>query len=159
MAGGIIGLATIAAPAIGGRATASSVGTWYRTLELPSWTPPSWVFGPVWTALYVMMGVAAFLVWWRLGRRAETAWSPSMRLPAGLYSVQLVLNALWSVLFFGMRSPGLAAVEIWVLWVAIVLTMVVFARVWLWAGLLLVPYLVWTSFAGVLNVAIWWLNR
>ncbi len=138
--------------ALGAFATASSVATWYPTLTKPSWTPPDAWFGPVWTALYVAMGVAAWLVW-----RARE-WNET-RTPLVLFAVQLALNAAWSFLFFGLRSPGLALVEIVALWVAIVATLLAFGRVSRLAAWLLTPYLAWVSFAMALNLAIWTLNR
>ncbi len=155
-----IGVATMLAPIIGGLATRRSVGTWYRQeLELPAWNPPSWVFGPVWTTLYILMGLAAFLVWMRLADRAERPLDRFMKLPLGLYVSQLALNALWPVLFFGLRSPGAAMVGIVLLLAAICATAWSFWRVRAAAGLLLLPYLGWTLFAAALNAAIWWLNR
>lgn len=137
--------------AIGGLSTASSVDGWYRTLERPSWNPPNWIFGPVWTLLYLMMGIAAGLVW---QHRREANVRPAM----ALFGVQLALNLAWSLIFFGMRQPGLAAVEIVVLWLAIVATIVAFKRHSKAATGLLVPYLAWVSFAAVLNMTIWRLN-
>lgn len=142
---------TFAAAALGGWATASSLGEWYATLAKPAWTPPDGVFGPVWTVLYALMAVAAWWVW-RSGTAAETA--PAL----GAYSVQLLLNLGWSVVFFGLRMPGAAVLEIALLWLAIAATMVLFYRQRPLAGLLLTPYLAWVTFAGVLNFAIWRLN-
>jgi tryptophan-rich sensory protein len=142
---------SLLAGVIGGFATASSVGTWYADLAKPGWNPPDAVFGPVWTALYVLMGVAAWLVW-RSG-----GWSGA-RVALGLFAIQLVLNTLWSLLFFGLRSPGLALVEIVILWIAIVATLVAFARFSRTASWLMAPYLVWVTFATLLNFSIWRLN-
>jgi translocator protein len=136
----------------GGLVTASSVATWYPTLNKPPWTPPGAVFGPVWTALYAMMGVAAWRVW-RQGA------SPARRMALTLFAIQLTLNSLWSSLFFGLRRPDMALVDIVLLWVAIMATVVVFWRRARWAGALLLPYLGWVSFATALNAAIWQLNR
>ena len=111
------------------------------------------MFGPTWTVLYILMGVALFLVW-RQG--LET---PGVRLALTVFAVQLVLNALWSILFFGMQSPAWASAEILLLWLAIVATLWVFSRITPAAGWLLVPYLAWVSFAAVLNGSIWILNR
>lgn len=126
-------------------------GSYYAELTRPSWSPPSWLFGPVWTVLYLAMGVAAWLVWKDGGfRRAGAA--------LGLFLVQLVPNALWTWLFFGLRRPDLAFADIVVLWVLIAATIVAFRR---WSGtaaLLLVPYLLWVSFAAALNLALWRLN-
>ena len=142
---------TLAAGAVGGWATAGSVTTWYPTLHKPSWNPPPWVFAPVWTVLYLMMGTAAWLVWRKLG------WSRGAA-PLGIFAVQLALNAAWSPLFFGMRSPAAALVDIVLLWAALAATIVAFRRAVPLAGALLVPYLLWVSFATALNFAIWRLN-
>ena len=138
---------------IGGIAPASSVGTWYQALQRPAWTPPSWVFGPAWTVLYVLMGVASWLVW-------RAGWgAPGVRAALGLYGAQLVLNFLWSLVFFGLRRPDWALVDILALWVLILLTLVRFRRINAIAGLLLVPYLLWVTYATMLNAGVWWLNR
>jgi len=151
---GLAGWITVSllAGAIGSLATASSVSTWYASeLQKPDWTPPGWVFGPVWTILYVMMGTAAWLVWRRHGFRGAA-------LPLSLFLAQLVLNAAWSLVFFGLRAPGAALVELVVLWLAIAATGAAFSRRDKWAALLLIPYLAWTSFAAALNFAIWRMN-
>ena len=136
---------------LGAAATNLSVGTWFAALEKPSWNPPNWVFGPVWTTLYVGMAVAAWLVWRRKGL-------VDVSLPLILFGVQLFLNAAWSALFFGMRNPGIAFADILLLWLAIAATVVTFGRVSSLAATLLVPYLAWVSFATVLNWSIWRLN-
>jgi benzodiazapine receptor len=143
----------LAVGALSGFATARGVSIWYPTLVKPSFNPPAWVFGPVWTVLYVMMGVAAFLIW-KTGFETD-----GVKLALALFAVQLALNGLWSILFFGMRSPGLALVEIVLLWLAIVGTIWSFWRVEPLAGALLLPYWAWVSFASVLNGSLWWLNR
>lgn len=140
------------AATIGGAATASSVKNWYPTLNKPSFNPPSAIFGPVWTTLYLLMGIADHVV----SQQGETGQIQRART---IYRIQLGLNALWSVLFFGRRSPIAGLVEIVFLWVAIVMTIVAFARISRPAALLLVPYLLWTSFAVILNAAIWRKNR
>jgi len=124
---------------------------WYASLEKPSWNPPGWVFGPVWTALYTMMAVAAWLVWRRGGFAAQ-------RLPLGLFMVQLAFNALWTPLFFGFHWIGTAFVEILLLGLAIAATLAAFRSVSRLAMWLLVPYLAWVSFAAVLNYTLWRLN-
>lgn len=139
-----------AAAAAGSVATASSVGGWYATLAKPAWTPPGWVFGPVWTVLYAAMGVAAWLVW----RSATAVRDRALT----LFAVQLALNVAWSWLFFGLRRIDLALVEILVLWAAIAATTAAFARARAGAAWLLVPYLAWVSFAAVLNAALLRLN-
>jgi tryptophan-rich sensory protein len=135
----------------GGIATGSSVTTWYVGLSKPSWNPPDWVFGPVWTVLYVMMGVSVWLVW-RRRHEAET------RVGMVLFGLQLILNAAWSAIFFGMQQPGWAAAEVVALWLSIMATIVAFARISKPAAWLLVPYLAWVSFASVLNFTIWRMN-
>ena len=143
----------LAVGGLSGFATAQGVQDWYPTLVKPSFNPPSWVFGPVWTLLYLMMGIAAFLVW-------QKGWeSGSVKSALALFAIQLILNGMWSVLFFGMRLPGPAFLEILVLWVAIGATLVLFWRVAPVAGMLLLPYQGWVTFAAVLNGAIWILNR
>jgi len=112
--------------------TNTSVDTWYVTLEKPSWNPPNWLFGPVWTTLFIGMAIAAWLVWRKRG--LAESW-----LPLTLFGIQLTLNAMWSVLFFGFRNPGVAFAEILLLWVAILATIVVFARHSNWAAALLIP--------------------
>lgn len=139
------------AAALGSLATAQSVDTWYAALRKPAWTPPGWVFGPVWTALYLMMAVAAWRVW-LAGPWRRTAG------PLGLFAVQLVLNVLWSVLFFGLQTPGAALVEIVVLWAAILATTIAFFRYSRSAGALMIPYLAWVSLAVTLNFELWRLN-
>jgi tryptophan-rich sensory protein len=124
---------------------------WYATLKKPAWNPPGWVFGPVWTALYTMMAVAAWLVWQRGG-------FASQRRPLTLFLAQLALNAAWTPLFFGLRLPGLAFAEIMVLWLAIAATLTSFRGVSRPAAWLLVPYLAWVTFAAALNFALWRLN-
>jgi translocator protein len=125
---------------------------WYQQLQQPAWAPPGWLFAPVWTLLYLMMGIAAWLVWkshgWEGARTALT-----------LFLVQLVFNALWSWIFFGLREPGLALAEIAVLWILIVATLLEFWRKQPLAGALLLPYLAWVSFAAALNSSLWMLNR
>lgn len=137
---------------IGSIFTVSNVGEWYTTLVTPSFNPPAWVFGPVWTMLYTLMGIAAYLVWRKID-------APGAKPALTLYGVQLALNALWSILFFGLHSPGGALAEIVLLWFAIIATMVAFARVSRLAAWLLAPYILWVSFAAYLNYAIWMLNQ
>jgi len=144
-------VACFAAAGIGGAFTASSVRTWYQEIAKPTWTPPEWVFGPVWTVLYAMMGIAMWLVW-RSG-----GW-PRARVALILFGVQLLLNTGWSIIFFGARSPGLAFAEILLLWCAILATMVAFWSHSKAASVLLVPYVAWSSFAAYLNLTIWRMN-
>ena len=142
--------ACFGAAGLGSLFTAFSLGSWYDALAKPSWTPPSWVFGPVWTLLYALMAIAGWLVW----RHGGDAAPPAL----GWFTAQLVLNVGWSAAFFGLRMPGLACLEILALWLAIAATLVASWRVSGLAALLLAPYLVWVSFAAILNVAIWRLN-
>lgn len=125
-------------------------GEWYAALEKPAWTPPSWVFGPVWIALYIMMGIAAWLIWDRYRSVARVALT--------LFALQLIANAAWSWLFFGLRSLSLAFVDIALLWVLILATAVAFWRLRPAAGALLLPYAAWVTFAAALNFTIWRLN-
>lgn len=140
-----------AAAGFGGYFTAKSVGGWYQTLRRPDWSPPDWVFGPVWTVLYLMMGVAAWVVWRKVGLTGA-GWA------LVVFGVQLVLNALWSLFFFGLRNPLAGFVEIVFLWCAIWATVILFWRIMPLASWLLWPYLAWVTFAMILNAAIWRLN-
>jgi len=132
--------------------TAGSVRDWYPTLQKPAWTPPSWLFGPVWTILYLMMALAAWLVW----QRREMA---GVKGALGLFAFQLVLNAAWSPLFFGLKNPLAGLLDIVPLWAFILATLVSFWKISPAAGALLVPYWLWVSFATALNFAIWRMNR
>ena len=143
--------ATFGVAAVGSAFTYPNVATWYAGLEKPAWTPPGWLFGPVWSALYAMMTAAAWLVWARHGLSGA-------RLAMGLFFVQLGLNAAWSVIFFGIRSPGAALVEIVALWLAILGTILAFRPRSKAAAWLLVPYFAWVSFAVLLNYSLWKLN-
>jgi benzodiazapine receptor len=141
----------LAASAVGSAATMSSVGSWYQALAKPSFNPPNWIFAPVWTALYFMMAIAAWRVWRLDGlRKARAAMT--------LFALQLVLNMVWSIVFFGLRSIGAALAEILVLLLAILATTVVFWQRDRIAGMLFVPYAGWVAFAAVLNAALWRLN-
>lgn len=130
--------------------TVSSVNSWFLTLNKPSWNPPSWLFGPVWTLLYVLMGIACYLIW----KSDNPLKKPLLK----LFAVQLILNALWSPAFFGMQSPLLGLLVIIPLWVAIVLCIVQFKKISPLASSLMVPYILWVTFATVLNTAIFVLN-
>ena len=144
-------LVALGVGALGGWVTSTSVGSWYPALRKPAFNPPDAVFGPVWTALYVLMALAAWRVW---RRGVET----SARRPLSLWGLQLALNLAWSCLFFGLRNPAAALVEVLLLWTAVAATLVVFWRRDRPAGLMFAPYLAWVSFAAVLNVEIWRLN-
>lgn len=147
-------LVSASAGVIGSVFTARSVTTWYADLAKPAFTPPGWLFGPVWTVLYIVMGVALYLVWQKSSGGGRDV------IPAVvLFFTQLLLNAAWSVIFFGEREIFIALVEISVLWVLVLLTVISFWRVTPVAGVLLLPYLLWVGFAAVLNHSIWQLNR
>ena len=154
-------LPPFAVAALGGRSTVSSIRTWYPTLEKPPFNPPNAIFGPVWSLLYLLMGIASYQIEQAADRTDGTA-APSPDDISGartIYRLQLALNLIWSWLFFGRRAPGLALIENVLLWVAIILTVVRFRRVSRPAALLLLPYLAWTTFAVALNFEIWRRNR
>jgi len=137
---------------LGSLFTFKSIPAWYAKLNKPTFGPPNWLFGPVWTALYALQGLAAYLVYEQ--RNAN----PSSNAALWLFWIQLALNALWTPLFFGLKNPQLAFYEIIILWIFIVLTTVWFFRVNLIAGTLFLPYLAWVTFASALNFYIWRLN-
>jgi tryptophan-rich sensory protein len=130
--------------------TLSSVQSWYLTLNKPSWNPPSWLFGPVWTTLYVLMGIACFLIW-----KSE---HPRKKQVLTLYFLQLFLNSLWSPAFFGAQNPMLGMLVIVPMWASILTCIIFFRKINTWAAVLMIPYLLWVSFATVLNATIWYLN-
>jgi len=132
--------------------TVTGTGSWYQQIERPTWNPPGWVFGPVWTTLYVLMGIALFLVW------KEPEQTPRRRMALWCWAAQLFLNFWWSLIFFGAHEIGWAFLELVLLWIAILLTIFAFARINRLAAWLLVPYIAWVSFAGLLNFTIWRLN-
>jgi benzodiazapine receptor len=138
---------------LGSLATRNSIATWYAQLSRPSFTPPDWTFGVVWPALYVIMGISAFLIWNKGLERSK------VKVALGIFAVQLILNGLWTPIFFGLHLIGLALVEIVMLWGAILLTILAFWRVSKTAALLLVPYILWVSFAVLLNASLFLLNR
>lgn len=124
---------------------------WYNSLNKPSWNPPNWLFGPVWTTLYTLMGVAAWLIWKRFGFKGA-------KLALVAFLAQLFLNGVWSQLFFGLKSPGWAFAEIFFLFTAILITTFLFSKKHKVAGWLMAPYIAWVAFAAVLNGTIWWIN-
>ena len=132
--------------------TAPAIPTWYAELTKPALNPPAWVFGPVWTTLFALIGIATCLVWKKGLHRKD------VRIALGIYIGQLILNTLWSIIFFGMRNPGGALIEILFLWFAILATIVAFAKISKPAAWLLAPYILWVSFAMYLNYALWTLN-
>lgn len=142
---------TFGAAFLGSLFTSTSVDSWYRELAKPTWSPPGWIFGPVWTLLYLAMAIAAWLVW-----RRRTVSNAALAL--ALFFVQLILNTAWSAIFFGLQNPGLAFVNIVLLCSAIVGTMIAFWRIAALAGWLFLPYIIWVGFATALNFAIWQMN-
>jgi tryptophan-rich sensory protein len=141
-----------AAGAVGSLFTVKEVRGWFQTLQKPPFAPPDWIFGPVWTVLYVLMGIAFYLIW------MSDVPKPFRNFAMILFMAHLIFNALWSVLFFGMHSPAWAMVDIIVLWIMVMALIGVFWTISQIAGLLLVPYGCWVSFAMVLNYAFWRLN-
>ena len=134
--------------------TRPSVETWYPTIAKPVFNPPNWIFMPVWTLLYILMAVAAGLVWDKIKEQNE-----EVKKALGFFLIQLTLNAVWSYLFFGLKNPMLALIEIALLWLMIYETYLKFVKINKTAGYLLIPYLAWVGFAAVLNASIWWLNK
>ena len=133
--------------------TADTLGNWYANLNKPPFNPPDWIFGPVWTTLYIMMGISAFLVW-RKGLDDKI-----VRIALGCFIVQLFLNAIWTPLFFGLHSPLLGLIDIVLLVNAVIVTIFTFSKISRPASLLLIPYLAWVSFATILNASLYLLNR
>jgi translocator protein len=143
---------SISAGALGSLLGGPGRDEWYSELVKPRFNPPGWVFGPVWTMLYILMGIAAWGIWRRIRQ-------PLAKPALGLFGVQLFLNAIWSGIFFGLHEIGWALADLVALWVVLAATTVLFVRVRTWSGLLLLPYLAWVTFAGVLNYSLWMLNR
>lgn len=143
----------LAAGFIGSFFTSSSIGSWYSTISKPGFNPPGWIFGPVWTVLYILMGISLYLV------LQKGLPDTHVKIAILIFAVQLVLNILWSILFFGMQSPMLAFIEIILLWVFILLTITHFYALSKPAAYLLIPYILWVSFAAILNFSIYMLNK
>jgi tryptophan-rich sensory protein len=139
---------------LSGMVTQSSIKTWYPTIAKPSFNPPNWLFAPVWTTLFVFMGVAGGLVWSRIDKKKEEVSKALV-----FFAIQLFLNTLWSILFFGLKNPMLALIEIVLLWLVIYETFAKFNKIDKIAGYLFIPYLIWVGFAAFLNLNIWWLNK
>ena len=137
---------------IGAIFTTPAIPTWYASLNKPPFNPPNWIFFPVWTTLYTLMGIAAFLVW-RKGLDQRR-----VRVALGLFGIQLILNLAWTIIFFGLHSLFGAVIAIVFLWIFILINIVTFWRISSPAGALLIPYILWVSFAGLLNVSVWMLN-
>lgn len=131
--------------------TSSSVNTWYTTLNKPSFNPPNWIFAPVWTTLFILIGISFYIAW-------SKGFSMPKRLPVIIYFLNLILNLLWSLLFFGLKTPLIAFIEIIVLWIIIIVNIIIFYRISKASGILMIPYLLWVSFASVLNYFIYHLN-
>lgn len=142
-----------AAGFLGSLVTTPSIPVWYASLEKPSFSPPNWVFSPVWITLYALMGISLYLLW-----REDTK-APKVQIALFFFIIQLILNISWSMIFFGLKLPLLAFIEILLLWMAILLTILKAVKVSKTAGYLLLPYILWVSFAAVLNFLLWQLNR
>ncbi|MDD1774578.1 MAG: tryptophan-rich sensory protein [Methanobacterium sp.] len=140
------------AGSIGNYFTITEITTWYTALTKPTWTPPNWVFGPVWTTLFILMGIALYLVWSKGLKRKD------VKIAIGIFAVQLILNTSWSIIFFGLHSPLGGLITIIILWIAILANIIVFYRISKPAGFLLVPYIVWVSIAAYLNYSVYLLN-
>ena len=136
---------------LGSLSTTAAIPTWYATLRKPFFTPPNWIFSPVWISLFILMGISLFFVWRRQGH-------PQLKKALIFFFVQLILNVLWSLAFFGLRLPLLGFIDIILLWIAILLTILHFLKVSKFAGVLLIPYLLWVGFATLLNLSLWILN-
>jgi tryptophan-rich sensory protein len=134
---------------LGSQFTRPALASWYASLTKPSWTPPNWVFAPAWTILFALMAIAGYLIWRRVG---------FLSVPLALFALQLVLNVAWSALFFRLKSPGAAMLEIVFLWLTILATTISFWPLNRLAAWLLVPYLAWVAYAASLNFAIWRMN-
>ena len=150
----IVVIICLAVGYLSGMVTRASITTWYPTLVKPSFNPPNWIFAPVWTSLYVMMGVAAGLIWNQI-----TTQKSAVTKALQIFAIQLILNALWSYLFFGLHNLMLATIEVVLLWLMIFETYSQFAKINKTASYVMLPYLAWVSFASVLTASIWWLNR
>ncbi len=137
---------------IGSFFTAPAIPAWYSTLTKPNFSPPNWLFAPVWLSLYLLMGISAYLIW------QKTAEQEKAKSALKLFWSHLIFNALWSIIFFGLQNPGLAFLNIIILWILIVILIVKFWKISSWAAYLLIPYLIWVSFASILNYYIWYLN-
>ena len=141
-----------AAGVLGSFFTSPAIPTWYATLQRPSFSPPNWVFGPVWILLYVLMGISVYLVWLKVKKNKSVGFAVK------LFWLHLIFNASWSIVFFGLQNPGLALVNIVLIWLFIIILIIKFWKINKLAGYLLIPYLLWVSFASVLNYFIWQLN-
>jgi len=137
---------------VGSFFTTSAIPTWYAMLQKPSFSPPNWIFGPTWIILYILMGISVYLIWQRIEENKKAKgvmW---------LFWIHLFFNAIWSITFFGLQNPGLAFVNIIIIWLLIIILMIKFWKINKWSTYLLIPYFIWVSFASVLNYFIWYLN-
>ncbi|MCX6735199.1 MAG: tryptophan-rich sensory protein [Candidatus Peregrinibacteria bacterium] len=141
-----------AAGMVGTFFTIAAISTWYVTLTKPALNPPNWIFGPVWTTLYALMGIAAFLIWKKGIEKKE------VKSALGIFGLQLILNMIWTPIFFGLKNTGAAYAIIVAMWFAIICTMIKFYKINRTATYLLIPYILWVSFAAYLNLSIWLLN-
>ncbi len=150
----VVVVTCVAVGYLSGVVTRGSIEEWYQFIEKPSFNPPNCVFQPVWTMLYIAMGIAAGLVWDKIDQKPS-----EVKSALAFFAIQLVLNAAWSLIFFGLRNPMIAMIEIVLLWLMIYETYIKFSRINTIAGYLFIPYLLWVGFATILNASIWWLNR
>lgn len=137
---------------IGSFFTAPAISTWYATLQKPSFNPPNWLFAPVWTAIYILMGISLYLVWQKIDKDKRT------KTELWIFWIHLFFNAIWSLVFFGLQNLGLAFFNLLIIWIMIIILMIRFWKFNRWATYLLIPYLLWVSFAGFLNGFLWYLN-
>lgn len=137
---------------IGSLFTVPAITSWYAYIQRPSFSPPNWLFGPVWTILYILMGVSIYLVWQKVDKNKES------KEAFKLFWIHLFFNGIWSLIFFGLRNPLLAFIDIIIIWSLIIVLMIKFWKVSRWSTYLLIPYFLWVSFASVLNLTIWYLN-
>jgi len=137
---------------VGSYFTTPSIATWYAYLNKPTFSPPNWIFAPVWTLLYILMGISFYIIWGASSKKNKGG-------AMGVYIAQLVLNSMWSIVFFGLHNLGLALVVIAILWVLILLTIIRFYKFNKIAGIILIPYILWVSFASFLNLTVFLLNR
>ncbi|MCE9643540.1 MAG: tryptophan-rich sensory protein [Candidatus Andersenbacteria bacterium] len=147
------------AGALGSIFTAPEITNWYATLTKPMLNPPSWVFGPVWTLLYALMGIAVFLIWEQYRKTKQKKKRKVIEFALWIFVAQLLLNTMWSIIFFGLHNPALAFLNLLAMWIFIALTIYVFKPINKTAAYLLAPYILWVTFAGYLNFSVWQLNK
>lgn len=143
---------TQSAGIVGSLFTAPAISNWYSNLEKPSFSPPNWVFGPVWILLYFLMGISIYLIWLNIKKNKKA------KIAFWLFWIHLIFNSTWSIVFFGLQNPGLAFINILIIWVLIIALIIKFFKINKWASYLLIPYFLWVSFASILNYFIWYLN-